>query len=63
MSEWKIIRIPALTYLVMRDAIRAAERDSRNEDRALHDDTRDLLRKANDAITDYQDNRAVGVRR
>lgn len=51
------MRIPKSLFRQMREAIRAGSRDSRRDDRVLHDETRDLLQDANDAISDWQDQR------
>lgn len=57
MTTPKNIQIPRALYRQMRDAIRAGARDTRRDDRALHDETRKLLQDANDAVSDFQDER------
>ncbi len=61
--ETKQMQLPVDLFVSMRDAIRAAEKDSRRDDRALHDKTRDLLTDANDKLNDWQDRKATGGRR
>lgn len=51
------ILIPRSLYRQMREAIRAGARDTRRDDRVLHDETRKLLQDANDAVSDFQDER------
>lgn len=54
----KTKQIPIPLFEQMRAAIRAGARDSRKDDRVLHDETRELLVQANDALTDWQDSRS-----
>lgn len=51
------IQIPRALYRAMRDAIRMVERDSRRDDRVLHDETIEKVKSANDDLTEYQDAR------
>lgn len=54
------MRITRELYNKMRTAIRLAARDSRRDDRVLHDATRDALTEASDALEDWQDARVKG---
>lgn len=56
----KTIQVPRELYGLMRTAIRLAARDSRRDDRVLHDTTRDALTEASDALEDFQDARVKG---
>jgi hypothetical protein len=60
MSDKKM-QLPQSLVLLMRDALRAAERDSRRDDRVLHNETRDIISQANDEYTKWQDAR-MGAR-
>jgi hypothetical protein len=56
------MQLPKALYAKMRHAIRLATRDSRRDDRSLHDVTRDALTEASDALEDFQDARTPGVK-
>lgn len=49
----KTMRIPRALWRQMVDALRAAARDSRRDDRVLHDETREMVVDATDAATDW----------
>ncbi len=51
------IQLPAGLVFQMLDALRATDRDSRRDDRALHDETRDMVADACDAWNRHQDAR------
>lgn len=57
MSDVKSIRIPRPMFELMRKAIREGAKDSRRDDRVLHDSTRDLLVEADDQVRDFLDAR------
>ena len=56
------IVIPTYLFVIMREAIRCAEEDTRKDDRVLHDTTRVAILSASDAINKWQDARIAGRR-
>lgn len=58
MNERKHIRITLDLWRTMVKAVRLGARDSRGDDRALHDETRTALQSADDRVRDFMDERS-----
>lgn len=58
MSKPKNLTVPRELFASMVKAIRLAARDSRKQDRVLHDESRDALTVADDGVRDFVDGRS-----